>query len=198
MKQGNKTDWFLLSFNCLIVLFSIKRKLVETKEVIIEHYGQLSYEEIGYLLNKMTASLNRFNLSFVLRKKVYAAMVESLENVYKHQDVIEGNTNYFPRFSLVAEDEYIKICASNSVENRKKDNISQRIDEVNNLDRDGLKDLYKEIILHGSVSEKGGAGLGIVNIAKVTENKLEYKFDKINDRYSYYTLNIKVNQNTTA
>lgn len=163
--------------------------------MIIDHYGPLSYEEIGYLLNKMTASLSRYNFSIVVKKKVYAAMVESLENVYKHQDIIEGNSNFLPRFSLVIVDDYIQICASNPISNIKMSGISERIEKVNHLDRLGLKDFYREIILHGSVSDKGGAGLGIVNIAKVTENKIEYRFDPIDDQYSYFTINVKVLQN---
>lgn len=171
---------------------------MKSKEVLIDHYGPLSYEEIGYLLNKMTASLNHFNLSIVVKKKVYAAMVESLENVYKHQDVIEGNGNYLPRFSLTMQDDFIQLCASNSVLNAKVGLITDRIEKVNKLDRAELKLFYKDIILNGLVSDKGGAGLGIVNIAKVTENKIEYKFDRIDDDFSYFTIDAKVLQNPTT
>jgi hypothetical protein len=75
--------------------------------------------------------------------------------------------------------------------------LKGRLDKVNLLDKNGLKDYYKEIILSGNVSQKGGAGLGIVNIAKVTENKLEYTFEDIDSQYSYFTLKIKVLHNTT-
>lgn len=53
---------------------------------MLTHYGPLSYDEIGYLLNKMMAKFEAYSLA--LRKKVYTAMVESLENVYRHQDVM--------------------------------------------------------------------------------------------------------------
>lgn len=170
---------------------------MEKKEVLISHYGPLSYEEIGYLLNKMTAILDRFAFGITVKKKVYAAMVESLENIYKHQDLIEGNSNYLPKFSLQLDDKYICLTVSNSVIRTKTSSLKERLDKVNLLDKNGLKDYYKEIILSGNVSQKGGAGLGIVNIAKVTENKLEYAFEDIDSQYSYFTLKIKVLHNTT-
>ncbi|HPD94388.1 MAG TPA: SiaB family protein kinase [Tenuifilaceae bacterium] len=165
---------------------------MEKKEMLISHYGPLSYEEIGFLLNKMTAMLERLGYSITTKKKVYAAMVESLENVYKHQDTIEENTNYLPKFTLTLEDNFIHLSASNSVLINKIAQLQDRLDKVNALDKQGLKDFYRDIILSGNVSQKGGAGLGIVNIAKVTENKLDYTFEKINDKYAYFSLHVKV------
>lgn len=169
---------------------------VEKKEVLISHYGPLSYEEIGYLLNKMTAILDRYAFGITIKKKVYAAMVESLENIYKHQDVIDNNTNFLPKFSLQLDDKYICLSASNSLLKSKADSLKNRLDKVNSLDKNGLKEYYKEIILSGNVSQKGGAGLGIVNIAKVTENKLEYTFEDAGAQHSYFSLKIKVLHNT--
>lgn len=168
---------------------------MERKEVLISHYGPLSYEEIGYLLNKMTAILDRYAFGITAKKKVYAAMVESLENIYKHQDVLEGNTNFLPKFVLVLDESYVHLTASNSVVKGKITSLKERLNKVNLLDKVGLKEYYKEIILSGNVSQKGGAGLGIVNIAKVTENKLEYSFEDIDENYSYFTIKIKVLHN---
>jgi hypothetical protein len=171
---------------------------VEKGEVLINHYGPLSYEEIGFLLNKMTSLLERYNFGITIRKKVYSAMVESLENIYKHQDLIRGSNNYQPKFSLILEDDKVDLSCSNSLLKAKMGPLKARLEKVNQLDKAGLKEFYKEVILSGNVTQKGGAGLGIINIAKVTENKLEFSFDDIDDQYTYFTLRIKVslqNQN---
>ncbi|HOK61423.1 MAG: SiaB family protein kinase [Tenuifilum sp.] len=171
---------------------------MEKGEVLINHYGPLSYEEIGFLLNKMTSLLERYNFGITIRKKVYSAMVESLENIYKHQDVIKGSNNYQPKFSLVLEKDKVDLSCSNSLLKVKIGPLKERLEKVNQLDKAGLKEFYKEVILSGNVTQKGGAGLGIINIAKVTENKLEFTFDDIDEQYTYFTLRIKVslqNQN---
>ncbi|HDP75609.1 MAG TPA: hypothetical protein ENN49_07035 [Bacteroidales bacterium] len=171
---------------------------MEKGEVLINHYGPLSYEEIGFLLNKMTSLLERYNFGITIRKKVYSAMVESLENIYKHQDIIRDSNNYQPKFSLTLENDKIDLSCSNSLLKAKVVPLKERLEKVNQLDKVGLKEFYKEVILRGNVTQKGGAGLGIINIAKVTENKLEFTFDDIDEQYTYFTLRIKVslqNQN---
>lgn len=162
---------------------------------ILTHIGQLSYEEIGFLLNRMSAYIDKQGMNITVKKKIYAAMVESLENIYKHQDIIQTDPEHLPRFSLFIEDQTISLFASNSLRVEKISPLMQKLDKVNALDRHGLKDLYKFTILSGNVSPKGGAGLGIINIAKVSENKLNYTFEKINDNFSYFTINVLISLN---
>jgi hypothetical protein len=63
------------------------------------------------------------------------------------------------------------------------------LDEINSLDKDGLKSLYKEIIKSSSgLTDKGGAGLGFVDMARKSGQKLVYKFQDIDDQTSFFSL----------
>lgn len=146
----------------------------------------------------MTAAADEMGVGLTVKKKVYSAMVESLENIYKHQNIVEGNPNSLPSFTLSVEDNRFLISASNSILNNKADELKVKLDKVNALDKDGLKELYKAIILSGYISPKGGAGLGIVNIAKVTENKIKYSFDKLNDTHFLLTMHITISCGKTT
>jgi hypothetical protein len=165
---------------------------VAQKENILAHFGPLSYEEIGFLLNRMSAYVDKQGMAITVKKKVYSAMVESLENIYKHQDIINSNTEHQPRFTLFLDEKEFSLFASNSLLNHKVTPLKEKLDRVNALNKEGLKELYKLTILSGDVSPKGGAGLGIINIAKVSENKINYKFEKINSEYSYFTINVVI------
>jgi hypothetical protein len=44
------------------------------------------------------------------------------------------------------------------------------------------------------MSAKGGGGLGLVDIVRKTGNKLNYLFAKYNDEYSFFYLDILVNE----
>jgi hypothetical protein len=169
---------------------------VTKQENILAHYGPLSYEEIGFLLNRMSAFVDKQGMNITVKKKVYSAMVESLENIYKHQDIISSNSDYQPRFSLFLDDKEFSLFASNSLLTCKIGPLKDKLDKVNSLNREGLKDLYKLTILSGNVSPKGGAGLGIINIAKVSENKINYKFENVNDEFSYFTINVSILHNS--
>jgi hypothetical protein len=166
-------------------------------EELLRHFGPLSYEEIGFLLNRMAALLDKRGMNITIRKKVYAAMVESLENIYKHQDHISDDQAFLPKFSLFFDAQNLSMFVSNSILNHKVSLLKNKLDKVNSLDKEGLKDLYKNTILSGNVSPKGGAGLGIINIAKVSENKIRYSFTPINEKYSYFMLNVLISHKNT-
>ena len=69
------------------------------------------------------------------------------------------------------------------------------LEKINSLDKDGLKMLYKQQIKEGRLSNKGGAGLGFIDIAKKTGNKLYYNFLSINDEYSFFVFTSKISRN---
>lgn len=140
----------------------------------------------------MSAYVDKHGMSITVKKKLYSAMVESLENIYKHQDLIPNDNEHGPKFSLYLSNNIFSLSASNSLKTVKVEPLLQKLEKVNSLDKAGLKDLYKFTILSGNVSPKGGAGLGIINIAKVSESKLKFSFDRVDDTYSFYTLNVLI------
>ena len=58
-----------------------------------------------------------------------------------------------------------------------------------------LKSYYKEVLNNGEMSAKGGGGLGMIDIARKSGRKLEYRFDPIDDSFSFFSLHVKVAQN---
>jgi len=60
------------------------------------------------------------------------------------------------------------------------------------MDKDELKLYYQEVLNNGNVSDKGTAGLGMIDIARKSGNKLEYQFLPVNDTSSFFCLNIKI------
>jgi len=62
------------------------------------------------------------------------------------------------------------------------------LERVNNLSKEELNQLYKQKIKEGRLSEKGGAGLGFIDIARKTGQKLVYSFLKIDEEKSFFVL----------
>jgi hypothetical protein len=52
--------------------------------------------------------------------------------------------------------------------------------------------MYKFILNHQKLSAKGGGGLGLVDIARKTGNKLEYSFENYNNDFYFFNLDILV------
>ena len=121
-------------------------------------------------------------------------MVESLENVYKHCDKVceEGEDLCSTFFHVEMNENNIKVFTENTIRNANIKPLKEKIDSVNSLSRVDLKKYYKESIINNNITEKGGAGLGIIDMVKVSGNKLYYEFRPINNNFSVFHLAAKV------
>ena len=162
----------------------------------------LAYEgEVTQQLTKAFSSLTETNLekeseSYGVRQKVFHIMVECLQNIAKHSDEVTGEAgkgNLGNGIFLVSKDDtHYSITTGNPITNDKIDNVRDLIDQVNSLDRDDLRTFYKKMLKETKLSEKSGAGLGFIDMAKKTGSKITYHFEPISDESSYFLYKIKI------
>ena len=85
-----------------------------------------------------------------------------------------------------------KVITGNFVSAAKTKFLKEKIEKINSLSKDELKDMYKFILNHQKISAKGGGGLGLVDIARKTGKKMEYNFYPYNDKYVFFDLQILI------
>jgi len=85
-------------------------------------------------------------------------------------------------------DDGYTITTGNMIATENVEDLKRRLDKVNNLDIKDIKDLYRQILSTTEFSEKGGAGLGLIEMAIKTGNRLDYDFVPINEDFSYFIL----------
>jgi hypothetical protein len=71
--------------------------------------------------------------------------------------------------------------------------LKSKLDEINNLQTDEIRNVYRQMLSTSEFSSKGGAGLGLIEMAKKTGNKLDYDFVPIDKDYAYFILSKTVN-----
>jgi ribosomal 30S subunit maturation factor RimM len=155
----------------------------------------LSYIYRGIFNQQITDSiltLTETNLqteeqSSKMKKRVYAIMVEGLQNVTRHQEGEVENSN-FGLFVIKRSDDKYYITTGNQTEKTSIPVITKLIKKINSLDKEELKVYYKQVLNEGELSSKGGAGLGLIDMAKKSGNKLNYRFLDINKKNTYFYL----------
>ena len=78
------------------------------------------------------------------------------------------------------------------LERQNIDSLKNRLERINAMSREDLKTYYKEVLSNGVMSEKGGGGLGMIDIARKSGSKLEFVFSPVDEKYSFFSLSIKV------
>lgn len=157
----------------------------------------LAYEgEISHEITKAFSSLAESHIAIdnetnSLQRRVFHVMVESLQNISKHSaerktrsSIIDGQGLFFV---TKHENEYC-ITTGNVVTTKEIPDLEENLKQINTSNKKILKELYKTKIKKGRLSEKGGAGLGFIDMARKTGEQLIYSFLKLNDKKSYFIL----------
>ena len=162
--------------------------LMEQNNLIMAYEGDFSQEITKSVLAMVERNLNNEQVDASVKKKVYNVMVETLQNICKHQHVEDEKSKNAIFLVGETEGDFI-IISSNPIEVEHIPSVQSKIDLINSKDKDGLKQLFKELRLASALSKVGGAGLGFIDMARKSENKLKYQFGKITDEpISYFTL----------
>ena len=167
-------------------------------EVLLAYKGSITSDLISNVLEVVEEKLDDLSETSKIRKKVYNVLVESLQNLYHHIDDLpdEVRGDLEPKFGVLVvarvESNVYKITTGNFVTSGKIKFLKDKIDKINSLSRDELKDMYKFILNHQKLSAKGGGGLGLVDIARKTGNKLDYKFESLTSEYYFFNLDVTI------
>ena len=171
---------------------------MERNNIMLSFKGDITSELLTSILQIMESKLDTLNEEPKVKKKVYNVLVECLQNLYHHMDEqqVEDNNNRVRAaiFMIGKVDNQYNIITGNYIQNQNVAGLKARLDHINTLTKEELKDYYKQVLDNGMMSDKGGGGLGMIDIARKTGQKLNYSFMPIDELLSFFTLNIKISQ----
>jgi hypothetical protein len=175
-------------------------KNMQLNNIIFVYQGEVTADLVSSILHMMENKLDGDGEDKKIKKKVFNVMVECLQNVYHHLDSLDvsekpGDINDRTALLMIGKEEkdYYVITGNHIVNDRIGD-IKRKLERVNNSDKEELKALYQEILSNEPMSEKGTAGLGMIDIARKSGQKLGYDFHPVNDKYSFFSLEAKVSR----
>jgi hypothetical protein len=163
----------------------------------------LSFAYSGLFSDTIThriVELTQYNIdaskNFVkLKNKISFLMVECYQNIVRHTDTAKEQIDDIKHVNAffvrsIGCDFY--ITSVNYIYNDSIQNVKEKLDRVNSLSPDELRILQKDVLAKGRLSEKGGAGLGIIEMARKSGQKIEYSFDKVDEHVSLFYLHLKL------
>ncbi len=171
------------------------------KQIILIYEGEITQNITTSMLAMAEKNLESQQEDSKVKRKVFNIMMECLQNISRHAENIEGRANVKNNAIFVVskkEDSYL-ITSGNAIYKSKQEDIKSKLEQINNLDDDGLKALMKEHKLRIkkgelNLNDRGGAGLGFMDMAKKSGNKLGFYFESIDDELSFFSLETKVSR----
>jgi len=158
-------------------------------KIIVSHFGEFSQDLVNSLSTGIEDTMLESGDKKGVVKRMFSILVEGLQNIRIHGERDEDNNQISFLIVLQTEDEY-KVTFGNLVKSENTYKIIERIDTLNQMDPDQVKELYMEVLSNGIMSNKGGAGLGFITMALKAKSKIHYESQEVSDALTFFSVNI--------
>jgi uncharacterized protein YicC (UPF0701 family) len=176
-------------------IYDLHRTMMEQKLILV-YEGDFTQETTKSILAMAERNLDSSAEESSTKRKVFNVMVEALQNIVKHsseQGLKAGSLiSKSAIFMISKTDSHYCVMTGNPIPKNHKGELIDTLNLLNSKDKDGLKEMYKEIIKNSQISDKGGAGLGFVDMARKSGEKLEFLFAEMNEEYDFFCLKVNV------
>lgn len=160
--------------------------------------GEFNSDISNYILSLAERNIVQSKIKGRTKKRVFHIMVESIQNITRHQDFSDDNLAQTAFFAIQKHGTTFYITTGNIINNEDIDPLAEKLDKLNNLSQGELTKFYLEILNDGHISSKGGAGLGLIEIVRKSGNKLFYDFKELSPDKSFIYMHSYVETNANA
>lgn len=175
-------------------------KNIYDQNIILLYKGELTFDLVTSIISTLEERLEELEENRRVKKKFYNVSTECIQNLYYHLDEVNADelriSTYDNRSALImiaARKRFYSLQTGNYIPSEKVSLIQKRLDEINSVPAEELRDLYKRALNEQAFSEKGTGGLGFIDIARKTGGeKLRYKFQPVTDNVSYFTFQVRL------
>lgn len=172
---------------------------MERNNIMLSFKGNITSDLLTSILQIMESKMDNMQEEPKIKKKVYNVLVECLQNLYHHMDEIPSDPSIPEQersaiFMIGKNNNEYTIYTGNYILSQNVEKLKDKLDIVNSMSKEELKEYYKTILNNGEMSEKGGGGLGMIDIARKSGQKLHYNFIPVDDKNHFFSLNVKISQ----
>lgn len=160
--------------------------------IILSFKGAVSQEilvEIGSIIR------NQFDIHKSI-KKIFSVFVELAQNIMHYSEekefsLREGKDVGVGIIIFSENDDYFYITSGNLINSERGKKVVEKINKVNQMSDDELKEYYKEQRRKPQPDGSKGAGLGFIDIARKSNQKIEYELKNTDNGDSFLVLTVK-------
>jgi hypothetical protein len=164
----------------------------QNKNILISYEGDINDHLLDRILKLSEYKLNRSESNLRVKKKVFKIVVEMIQNIYNHYTKFAAKSNEnllrMVKFTIDKQNNVYTIRTGNHISAQNVALLKNKIDQLNAMTPTDLKSAYIKQLSDGTITRYGGAGLGMIDIVKNSENKLLYTFEPINEGNAFFSL----------
>lgn len=186
---GQHLDWIQSQYQNLLS----SHLLSGGNEIIVfSHFGDFTASKIEHTLKLIESSIIELGDKRQMMKRFTSLLLELLQNISLHS--ARDKSGHMHSYLVVSRSaDLYKLMTGNLIMIEDISFLNNRLTELNSMDKNSLRKLYIETLCNDEFSYKGGAGLGLLTVAKRADHKLAYQIDKLDESFGYFKLEASLN-----
>jgi hypothetical protein len=157
------------------------------KEEIVKYEGVMTQNVIATAMDNIESKITNIGLMGTV-STITIEYCQNMMNYSKNEDI--GSRQIVPAGYIEVQyinNEYYEIISKNIISKDDKEKIEPKLIEIKSLDKAGIKKRYRELRRSGENTHGKGGGIGMYEIAKVSD-EIIYQFEAINEDKYYFTM----------
>lgn len=183
----------------------------QSLDYIYEHFSDIEKDDMEYIyrgeitpvivmdiLDFAKSNLAKAEDTRKMKTRIYYIMGEGLQNITRHQAAEDSGKAEGEAIIVIYKKAHKYIIATgNLMFKAEEDALRQKLEKINHMSGADLKEFSKEIRNNMEINARGGASLGLIEMAKRSGNKLDYLIKPVNDDFSYFYLTTEIKTSDT-
>jgi hypothetical protein len=162
----------------------------ESAMVLLSLVGNFNQTKIDELLPVLQPLLLDNGAKRRVMKRISSVIIETLQNISKHGT--RSNSEYDSFLVVSQSDDHFTITTGNLLLTADGRSVADKISTLNSLSPEELRKLYIETLCNDDFSYKGGAGLGLITIAKKSKHAIAVDVHEIAEKLSYFVQSVRI------
>ncbi|MBL4888378.1 MAG: SiaB family protein kinase [Flavobacteriaceae bacterium] len=171
--------------------------MIDEKSLLI-YKGEFNVSIVDVLLSNVKRKINKEIENTQNRKRFYQIIVECIENLNRHtrlNDEGERFNDFTSLFYLQKTPNALTTITGNLITKKEKEVLEKNLEEVLSHDITEIKKAYRKQLLTGEITTKGGAGVGLYDIAIKSNKNISYQFYPVDNNVFFYLLKVELKTN---
>ncbi len=164
--------------------------IVQSKEngiLLFSHFGNFNAAKNESSLKLVESLILESGDKRQTMKRFCSLFIEVLQNITLHG--ARDRELRMHAFVVVSkEGDSYRLITGNLILKEDSPSLQERLTELNSMDVNMLRKLYIETLCNDEFSERGGAGLGLLTVAKKTESKIKFQFLPVDSSFDYFVM----------
>lgn len=169
--------------------------IVKAQKIIFCYSGPVMQEGLEGISQTLRKKLQADEVEFAVEQAIFSIFIEEMQNIlnysaekqtyHENETVVSLSCGIF----LIGTNEsgYFLYCG-NQILTKDIPYLTEKIEEIRHMSKDDLKVLYRQRRRQPPDPGSKGAGLGLIEIARRSGTAIDYKFTKVSESYSFFSI----------